>query len=240
MSALPRASVEQVERDLDVLRARREARLRHPLWSLPSKLSRARRAIVRHPVGSYLAAKRHWPLVILPVLASWAVQEVGTEWTTKWRPFLDYCITLGTFLLIAIVLHARHMERRGKAESTHAGLSAGAALVALVPAVVSLILLLAALGLALSSPHAINQLFLTDPRVLVYATVCALAAWAPIGVLMTCRADANHSLRQLRARPLGWRHRMEFAFGLLLAIPATVPTMLPHLRLLRFLVLGSD
>jgi hypothetical protein len=233
--------VEQVTRDLDVLRARKEARLRHPLWSLPSRLSRARRSLERHPLGAFFTAHVRWPLVIIPVLASWAVQEVGSDWTTKGRPFFDYCITLGTLCLIAIVLHARYLERRGKADSTQAGMSAGAALVALAPAVMSLmILLLIALGLPLGLLQEIAALSLRHPEVLVIATVYGLAAWTPIGVLITCRADAKRSLRKLRASLLGWRHRMEFAFGLLLAIPATVPTMLPHLRLLGFFVYGSD
>ena len=239
MNAFPQGCVDQVARDLDVLRARKEARLRHPLWSLPEELSRARRSLERHPIGAFLTAHIRWPLVIFPVLASWAIQEVGTEWTTKGRPFLDYCITLGTLCLIAIVLHARYLERRGKADSTQAGMSAGAALVALVPAVISFFPLLAALAFALFSLP-FSLLFHSDPNALVIATIYGLAGSAPIGVLLTCRADAKRSLRQLRARPLGWRHRMEFAFGLLLGIPATVPTMLPHVRLLGLLVYGSD
>ena len=61
------------------------------------------------PIAGVLRRLAH-ALAIVPVLASWAVQEVGTEWTTKWRPFLDYCNTVGTLLLIAIVLHARRQE----------------------------------------------------------------------------------------------------------------------------------
>ena len=240
MNAFPQGCVDQVARDLDVLRARKEARLRHPLWSLPEELSRARRSLERHPIGAFLTGHLRWPLVIFPVLASWAVQEVGTDWTKKGRPFFDYCITLGTLCLIAIVLYARYLERRGKADSTQAGMSAGAALVALVPAVMSLFLLPLALGSALNLLLAFGELSRRHPEVLVITTVYGLAAWTPIGVLMTCRSDAKRSLRQLRASPLGWRHRMEFAFGLLLGIPATVPTMLPHVRLLRLLVYGSD
>jgi hypothetical protein len=244
MSAEGQSGSEQVERDLAELRARKGTLRPGNVSRLQLMLSRVRAALERHPAGSFLVNHAWLPFLILSVLAAWGIQEaralrgVGGDASLALRSYSS----LGTLALIVILVRMRRSQLRYEARPVQAGLSAGAAIGALVPAVVSagLLCFVALVFVLLVLPDPVDRVSSVRPAEVVKALVRGLAWWAPLGVLAACSRDARISFAALRQRVLGWRDYAAFAAGLAFAVPAALAPMRGHFRVLRFFLYGSD
>jgi len=229
------ANDRQVEQDLQLLRERKEAWYRSAIHRFLGKIDLPaaqdptwmRRVLAKMRLDGW----GRWVFAIVPIAFSWAYRSDLSE-PDPWS-------TAGTFALVVILLQASRLERNREGQSFQAGFAAGATAVAVIPAGISVLVLLLLAGMALLFAGFTWYLASSVPwSGFAKAVVVLLMWWAPLGLLATCSHDALRAFEALRQRPLRWRDYSLVGLGLALAVPTALTVVTHHLGLLG--LFGSD